>query len=66
MTVCNTSVARIVTVGRSHVDVFELVPRDGVGLMTVMPGAGGEGGTEAAAVVAMAIRGAVVAPGALM
>lgn len=65
MTVCNTSVARIVTVGRSHVDVFELVPRDGVGLMTVMPGAGGEGGTEAA-VVAMAIRGAVVAPGALM
>lgn len=65
MTVCNTSVARIVTVDRSHVDVFELVPRDGVGLMTVMPGAGGEGGTEAA-VVAMAIRGAVVAPGALM
>jgi len=65
VTVCNTSVARIVTVGRSHVGADGVMPRDGVGFMTVMPGAGGEGGTEAA-VVAMAIRGAVVATGALM
>ena len=67
MTVCNTSVARIVTVGRSHVGADGATPREGVGFTTteVIPGGAGGEGPAAFVVAAGGWMGAVEAPGAL-